>query len=280
MRKFLRKKAKEVFSLSMAIVFLLLLEPSVALDLTPGLLFDQMEKSTERIDSLEAEMILISGPVMSRVSLCIQGPDKFSMNFIDRSISVVFDGEKLWVYLASIKEVFTLDAASGGGWLGEALRRWVNPKKIITNITRSTLFSLFEITMTTPPETPASFTGFLSVASSAPNLRFVPLGSSFVKSAFEVGYYEIVFSPENFLPVRVTEFAPDGSLRGTLFVLGYKINQPIPKENFEFKIPPGVKEVPLIEVVKQRLEQGKDFLLEKVNDLFEALKKKMENWGF
>lgn len=258
--------------------------PLIALEMTPGLLFDKMENSTERIDSLQTEMVMISGPAMTRVAMAIQSPDKFAVNFIDKSIRVIFDGEKLWVFIESLNEVFTLDATSSGGWFSDALREYVNPKKIITNITRSTLFTFFDITMVpsvdVPGSFPASFPVFGSNASETYCLRFIPLGSYVMKKIFEVGHYEIVFSSANFLPTRVLEFAPDGSLRGFLHVLDYKINAPLPKEMFVFVPPPDAKVVPLLEVIKQKLEQSKDAVVEKMGDLLEGAKEKMEDWGF
>ena len=274
-----------------------------ALEMTPGLLFDKMENSTERIDSLQTDMVMISGPTMTRVAMAIQSPDKFAVNFIDRSIKVVFDGERLWVYIEALNEVFTLDATSSGGWFSDALREYVNPKKIITNITRSTLFTFFDITMVpTPtigeawkpaqasstqagegsntPLLPATFPVFGTLSTDSYNLRFVPLGSYMMKKMFEVGHYEIVFSSGNFLPNRVLEYAPDGSLRGFLQVIDYKINSPLPKEMFVFEPPPGAKVVPLLDVIKQKIEQSKDAVVEKMGDLLDGFKEKMEDWGF
>lgn len=253
--------------------------PAGALDMTPALLFTQMEENTDKIDSLRAEMILISGNILTRVSLAIQSPDKFAMEFVDKSLRVIFDGEKLQVYLESLNEVMTYDAAGSGGWVSDALRDWINPKKIITQVTRQTLFTLFNVEMlSTTPETTFPGSGTMYLADGY-RMRFTPLASTVMKNLFDIGFYEIVFSKEHFLPNRVEEYAPDGKLRGMLYVLGYRINENLPKEMFTFNPPPGTKEVPLIDVIKDRLYHGKDLVIEKIDNFWESFKEKLGNWG-
>ncbi|NLI78159.1 MAG: hypothetical protein GX442_17210 [Candidatus Riflebacteria bacterium] len=249
-----------------------------ALEVTPDLLFQQMEESTEKIHSLVAEVELSSGTLQTFVTLSIQSPDKFAMHFQNDFLRVVFDGEKLWLYIASLAEVFTLDA-SGGGWLSESLREWVNPREIVTRITRQTLFSFFDVALI-DTATLGSVTADLGLATATIRaMRFQPLTGSVFKQVFEVGYYHLVFSMETFLPVLVQEFSPEGSLRGTLKVLRYRINEPIPRDRFVFEVPPGVVQVPLTTVLAQKLEQGKNFLVEKVGEMFDRMRRKLTDWG-
>jgi len=243
------------------------------LGVTAGMVFNQMEERTDAIDTLQADLIMSSGPLSTRVHMAIQSPDKFTMNFLDRSVRVVFDGEKLWIYLQELNEAFTLDASSRDGWLSDALRTWVNPKKIITQITRKTLFTFFDVTLL-PEKTEI---GLIRCVSGY-QMRFTPLGSDFFKRVFEVGFYELVFSKESFLPIMVTEYEPNGTLRGVLTVLEYRINQEIPEGTFEFTLPADAKEVPLIEVVKQKVEQEAEGMGERMGNYLNKAFQKVNFW--
>jgi outer membrane lipoprotein-sorting protein len=249
------------------------------LDLTPDLLFQQMEEKTEKIFSLISEVELSSGSLRTHVTLSIQSPDKFAMDFEGNHLRVVFDGERLWIYIAALAEVFTLDTSGGGGWLSEALREWVNPREIVTRITRKTLFSFFDVTLL-DRATVATLAATLGLPPDKVQvMRFQPIGRSVFQRVFDVGFYHLVFSLESYLPVMVQEFAPDGSSRGMLRVLQYRINDPIPKERFIFGVPPGVKEVPLSAVIAQKLEQSKEYLVERVGQMIESLRRKLTDWG-
>ncbi|OIP21105.1 hypothetical protein AUK22_12025 [bacterium CG2_30_54_10] len=254
-------------------------EASWALETTPDLLFQQMEERTEQIFSLSSDVELSSGSMKALVTLSIQSPDKFAMDFQNNMIRVVFDGERLWLYVSTLNEVFLLDTSSGGGWISDALRDWVNPREIVTRVTRKTLFSFFNVVMIDKKEI-GSYAKELSIPLEKLELmRFTPVGNNVFKDVFEVGSYELAFSLESFLPVLVREFAPDGSLRGTLKVLKYRINETIPKERFVFVTPPGVVEVPFSTVIAQKLDQGKDFLAVQVQRLIEGLRRKLTDWG-
>ncbi len=268
-----------------ALVFVLVLglamvpSRSAGLDITPDLLFQQLEEKTEKIFSLAADVELSSGTLSTHVTLSIQSPDKFAMDFEGNHMRVVFDGERLWVYIAALAEVFTLDTSGGGGWLSEALREWVNPREIVTRITRKTLFSFFDVTLL-DCATVATLTAPLGlVPDQLQVMRFQPIGQSVFQRLFDVGFYHLVFSMESYLPVLVKEFAPDGSSRGVLRVLQYRINEPIAKERFVFEVPPGVKEVPLSTVIAQKLEQSKDYLADRVGRMIETVRRKLTDWG-
>lgn len=264
----------------MASVFLLLWAGSVsALELTPDLLFQQMEERSEKIFSLVADVELSSGTLQTFVTLSIQSPDKFAMDFQNDTLRVVFDGERLWLYVSALQEVFTLDTSAGGGWISDALREWVNPREIVTRVTRKTLFSFFDVILLDQAAL-GSYPHLLSGPDEKLQLmRFTPIGNNFFKEAFDVGSYELAFSLESFLPTFVQEFGPEGSLRGTLRVLKYHINETIPKERFVFVVPPGVKTVPFSTVIAQKLDQSKDFLATQLERLIEGLRRKLTNWG-
>ncbi|MFZ2957844.1 MAG: hypothetical protein WA705_13235 [Candidatus Ozemobacteraceae bacterium] len=257
--------------------------PIAALEMTPELLFTQLEERTERVDSLEADVELASGVLSTRLTMSIQNPDRFSMDFVDNRMRIVFDGERLWIYIARMFEVYTLGSGSGGGAMSDSLREWVNPRKIITNLTKKTLFTVFDIELlstenaigtssATPPLSPEP-------ASLSWRLRFTPLGEGIITKLFDIGSYEMTFSAEHFLPTRVVEFSPDGIPRGTLTVHSYRLNQPFPKGRFTFEIPEGVKEVPISEVLAQKFEGSKDLLMEGVGSFFRRIKERISNWG-
>ncbi len=249
--------------------------PGFSVEMTPELIFTQMEERSDKILSLITDVDLRSGERGVEVTLSIQSPDKFSMDFKDTTLQVVFDGEKLWIYIGSLNEVFTLDTSSSGNWVADALRDYVNPKKIVTQVTRKTLFAFFDVTLV------SSGTAEIPVGQASPTYRlsFVPRGQNLFKKIFDVGHYEMTFGSDTFLPRRVDEYTPDGALRGTLEVLSYRLNEEIPKERFEFKPPPGTKEVPITEVIVQKIDQGKDLMVEKLGDLLEHIKKKISDWG-
>ncbi len=252
-----------------------------SLQMTPELLFTEMERKTGGIDSLVAEMDLASGSLRAHVQLSIQSPDKFAMDFQGNVIRVVFDGERLWIHINALNEVFLLDTAKRGSWLGDALRDYVNPRRIITQITRRTLFSFFDVSMMASPtiipefdEPPAE------PATAGYCLRFKPILGDWVRKLFNVGYYEMVFSRTTFLPYLVIEYSPEGNLRGNLRVSDYRMNEVLPKERFEFKVPDGVKVVPLAEVVLQKLEEAKDTLVDNTQKWMDGLQKQISDWGF
>ena len=253
----------------------------LALDMTPALLFTEMERKTGSIDSLIAELELASGSLRAQVQMAIQSPDKFSMDFQGNVIRVVFDGERLWIHIHALREVFLLDTAKGGGWLGDALRDYVNPRQIITQITRSTLFSFFDISMLASPSVIPDFDGPLAEPATAGYcLRFSPIMGNWVRKMFDVGYYEMVFSKSTYLPYLVVEFSPGGKVRGTLRILAYRLNEKLPKERFVFTPSDGVKVVPLAEVLKQKLEEAKDAIVDNTQKYMNDLQKQISDWGF
>lgn len=261
-----------------------------ALEMTPELLFIQLEERSERVESLEAKVELSSGVLRTTVNMAIQSPDKFSMDFAGGAMRVVFDGEKFWIYVAALFEVFTLESSGGGGWVSESLRDWVNPRRIITRLTRETLFSLFKITMLPPGQEteglpvasgaePMKTASETVSASPSYRLRFAPRSESWVTRLFDVGSYEMTFSGEYFLPQRVVELSPEGKPRGRLRVLSYRLNHPFPKERFVFIKPEGVKEVPISEILAQKAEQSKDLLIESVGRFLHRIQERISDWG-
>ncbi|HNV69371.1 MAG TPA: hypothetical protein PKO06_06705 [Candidatus Ozemobacteraceae bacterium] len=254
---------------------------SQSLQMTPQLLFAEMERKAGGIDSLIAELELASGSLRATVQLAIQSPDKFSMDFQGRVIRVVFDGERLWIHINALNEVFLLDTSKGGSWLGDVLRDYVNPRRIITQVTRKTLFSFFDVSMLASPSIIPSFDEPLAEPATAGYcLRFTPILGDWARKIFDVGYYEMVFSRTTFLPYLVVEYSTQGKLRGSLRVFEYRMNEVLPKERFEFTVPEGVKVVPLAEVVMQKLEEAKDTLVDNTQKWMDGLQKQISDWGF
>ncbi|MBF0499852.1 MAG: hypothetical protein HQM09_06955 [Candidatus Riflebacteria bacterium] len=297
MKRFISAISASVFVRMFFLAFfsVLVAAPGAALEMTPELLFTQIEERTERVDSIEADVQLASGAFSTRLTLSIQGPDKFAMDFIGGQLRVVFDGERLWIYIAQLREVFTLESGVGSGLLTESLREWVNPRKIITNLTRKTLFTVFDIELLST----ASLTGSLSVpiyntsevgsssistsssgtASSSWRLRFTPHADALLTKLFDIGSYEMTFSGLYFLPTYVVQFSPEGVQLGTLAVRGYRLNESFPKDRFVFEVPAGVTQVPVSEVLAQKFEGGKDLLFEGVGRFFRRIKDRITDWG-
>jgi len=154
---------------------LLFITQAIAIEMTPDLLFRQMEERTEQVFSLVSNVRLSSARGVCFARLSIQSPDKFEMDINEGAFRVIFDGERLWIYIASLNEVMTLDAAGGGGFISDALRQWINPRDIVTKVTRRTLFTFFDIEM--GPTPPAG--GW--------NMKFKPRSGSIWRKLFDVG---------------------------------------------------------------------------------------------
>lgn len=243
-----------------------------AQEMTVTRLFDLVEKRSDKIDSLIADVIMY--PAGSTASfpmrMMIQSPDKFSIDFGVGGVQVVFSGEKLWLHIPVLREVFVLDCTSAEGWAAVAFRDWINPKQMITRVTRTTLVTIFQVAMVDPKVCPAT---------NAYVLSFVPHTGSVFKRLFGIGSYTMAFDRGNFLPTAAWEYAEDGSPRGHLDVVQYTINQPIPRECFVFQSASGTLEVPLAEVVTNKLEQGADLLGHGIDLLLQRLRKDLGERG-
>lgn len=239
---------------------------------TADSLFDQMEKRTEKINSLVVEVVLQNKLHEKNCRLLIQNPDKVAIEFDDQSIQALFNGKKLWLKIAEIKEVFYHFSDSGNSFLSYI--PLFNPARLFTNLTRKSLFSLFHVALIKQErdDDNSSFTSY--------TLKFVPKMKTVFREVFSVGHYLMVFSDENYLPVKVFEFDPDGNERGRLLVKKYRVNEKIPAESFEFTPPPGYALVPFSVVFAQKLEECGDFLFKKIGEAAENMKKTILDWGF
>ncbi|HEY9070417.1 MAG TPA: hypothetical protein VIV61_09165 [Candidatus Ozemobacteraceae bacterium] len=236
--------------------------------MTPDLLFRQMEERTEQVFSLVAEVRLSSDRGAAFARLAIQSPDKFEMTINEGEFRVVFDGESLWIFIASLNEVMTLDGSGGGGFFSEAFRQWVNPREIVARITRRTLFTFFDIAMSAPPP------------SGGWKLTFRPRSGGIWNRLFDVGTYDMEFASATCLPTRVAEFGPDGAERGVLEVLSYRLNEPLAKEWFRYEPASGVVRVPMGRVLLDKLSDGGEYLLGRLGNWFDGMKKSIDDWGF
>lgn len=242
--------------------------PAGAVDMTPDLLFRQLEERTEQVFSLVANVRLSSSCGTAFARLSIQSPDKFEMDINDGEFRVLFDGERLWIYISRLNEVMTLDTAGSGGFMSEALRQWVNPREIVTKITRKTMFTFFDIEMDVPP------------ASGGWRMMFNPRAGGIWRRLFDVGTYGMDFASGTRLPTRVIEYAPDGAERGTLDVLGYTFNEQLPKERFVYEPASGVVQVPISKVLVDKLDDGKQYVIDHIGSWMGEIKKSFSEWGF
>lgn len=234
-------------------------------------LFDLMEKQTAKINSIKVEVILKNVLHEKKCSLSIMSPDKFSIEFDDASIEVFFNGSKLWLKIAEIKEVFYHFADADKSWWSYV--SFFNPKRIFTNLTRKTLFSLFKIKLIkTNKSEDKKITYYL--------LKFTPKMKTVFREVFDVGYYNLRFSDLNYLPDQVIEYDSKGDERGRLNVVKYQINTPIPASKFDFTPPPDYSLVPLSVVFAQKLEECGNLLIKKIKNSATKMKDAVLNWGF
>lgn len=233
-------------------------------------LFDAMEKRSEKISAMSAHVELKNAADTKEVTLSIKNPDKFAIIFADNSISACFNGQKLWIHVVAINEVF-YHFSDSPGVVGSYFS-WLSPKKIFTNLTRKTLFSLFKVDLE------KSETG--SNGEVLYYLKFVPKMESVFKKVFDVGHYQMAFSNRNFLPVQVIEYNQSGVERGRLNVLQYKLNDEIPDSFFDFVVPEGAVMVPVTVVIAHKLEEYANAIMEKLGKAAENLKKSLMDWSF
>ncbi len=238
---------------------------------TADMLFDQMEKKTGTINSIRVEVLLENNLHTKNCRLLIMNPDKFAIEFDDSSIQAVFNGKKLWLKIAGIKEVFYHFADSDTSLLSYI--PLFNPAKIFTNLTRKSLFSLFNVTLIKQEKDKEGKNTLYT-------LKFVPKMKSIFKEVFCIGHYLMIFSDETYLPVKVVEFDPQGNERGRLSVIEYHLNEKIPEQNFEFTPPPGYTLVPFTVVFAQKLEECGNYLVNKIEEAAKKMKKTMLDWSF
>jgi outer membrane lipoprotein-sorting protein len=234
-------------------------------------IFDMMEKRTDKIDTLVVDVVLKNELHHKNCSLSIKSPDKFAIEFDDASIQAFFNGKKLWLKIAEIKEVFYHFTDSNSFILSYI--PLFNPAKIFTNLTRTTLLSLFDVELV---ET--------NMAENKKNqlftLKFTPKMKAVFKEVFSVGHYYMIFSDEDYLPVRVIEFNPEGLERGRLDVVKYRLNISLSSEHFEFVPPPGYALIPLKVVFAQKLEEVGKFFVNKIGEAAGKMKDTILDWGF
>ena len=239
-------------------------------------LFNTMEARTEKIDSIEVNVELCNSLFKKEVKLLIKGPDKFAIDFKDGSIKTYFNGKNLWIYIESIKEAFYHSSASEKSYF--SYWSWFKPARIFTNLTRKTLFTLFDVTLVKQHQTKELNKHGKPIVEYT--LKFVPKIRSVFKQVFGVGHYHMTFSSKNYLPVSVEEFCPKGKSRGKLTVKSYLINEKIDDKKFEFKAPPGTTLVPISVVLAQKLEECGKFITEKLTNAAKKMKNKFMNWSF
>ncbi len=243
-------------------------EPETA-SFTAEALFDNMEKRTEKITAMAAEVTMQNSDASKKVTLSIKNPDKFSIVFADESVRVFFNGQKLWIYVASIREVFYHFSETGSF---ASYFSWFNPKKLFTNLTRTTLFSFFRIEPLKCEVLPSGETMYY--------LRFNPKMEAVFRNVFDIGFYDMVFSSSNYLPATVVEYNQQGEERGRLQVLEYRLNEDIPDSSFDFTVPEGAGMVPITVVLAQKLEECARAIIGRLGNVADDMKNRILNWSF
>lgn len=245
------------------------LQPVVA-STTAEQLFDMMEKRTEKINSIRVNVRLQNNIHTKKCCLTILNPDKFLIEFDDASIQAVFNGQKLWLKIDELKEVFYHFANES---LVFSYVPLLNPARVFSNLTRKGLFALFKVSMVGQEKENTTGRTFYT-------LKFVPKMRTVFKEVFSIGHYIMVFSDENYLPVKVFEYDPDGNERGRLIVDQYFVNEQIPAERFDFIPPPDFVLVPFSVVFAQKLEECSQYLVNKIGEAAENMKKSILDWGW
>jgi outer membrane lipoprotein-sorting protein len=233
-------------------------------------LFDTMEKRSEKIDAMLARVRLSNLVASKTVALSIKSPDKFAIEFDDGSVQAFFNGQKLWIYVKVINEVFYHFSESQG--FMSSYFNWFSPKKLFTSLTRKTLFSLFEVKLFKTESRDDSYTYY--------SLKFSPRMQSVFKNVFEVGHYHMVFSTRNYLPVEVVEFDSSGKERGRLLVLEYRLNEMLPDSYFDFNPPESAAMVPVSVILAQKIEQSASVIVDRLKDAANKIKNTLWDWSF
>lgn len=237
-----------------------------------GPLFDAMEKRTEQITSIKVITELTNNIRNTQASLIIKSPDKFAIEFEDGSIKCYFNGVRLWIYVKAIEEVFYHFSDSQRSLM--SYLTWFSPRRIFTNMTRATLYSLFTVEMA--DYKPAAVDQTANIYT----LKLTPRLENLFKQAFRIGYYHMVIADDNFLPIEVAEFWINGFERGRLRVVSCEINKEIDDSYFTFTPPPGTRMVPVQVVVAQKIQFYTHEVLNKLGDAAQKLKTRILNWSF
>lgn len=258
------------------LLFTLLTVPSslfaakVSAQFTPEDLFDAMEKSTQKIHALRAVVELSNTAGSKEVTLIVKNPDKFAIIFSDGTIQAFFNGQRLWIFLQAVNEVFY--HFSDQQDMFSSYFSYFSPRKIFTNLTRKSLFALFKITSQNKTTNDKGQTLYC--------LKFVPKMQAVFKKVFEIGHYHMYFADSDFLPVEVVEFGPDAKERGRLKVLSYGINEPIDDAGFDFVAPEGAVLVPIKVVIAQKIEEYARSVVESLEKAAGSFKKRLLDWSF
>ena len=240
---------------------------------TSDQLFDRMEKKSETINAIEAEVELYDKISTSTVTLRVKSPDKFSIIFADGSSSVFFNGNKLWIYIKQLNECF-YHYSEPSPWYEKFnfIKSVFEPKKIFMNMTRGTLKAIFEIEAVKRENTADG--DYLYY------LKLTPKFKDIFIQVFELGFYKAIFSEKLYLPVKVEEYDSKGDLKSILSVKSYKMNGEVPDNLFEYNNDTNAVFMPISIVIMQKFEDYKDKLMKKIDETTESLKKSFLNWGF
>lgn len=244
--------------------------------ITSETLFSIMENRADTINSIIVEATLINSSVTKEVKLAIKSPDKFAIIFDDNTVGVYFNGINLWFYIKKINEAFYYFSNSKNSML--SYLSMINPKEIFTSLTKKTLLSLFEVQLTNTSVIKSDELNGKKLVHYT--LKFTPKMKAMFKQVFSVGYYYMVFSNENYLPVSVSEFSVSGKKRGELIVKQYKINEKIDDKLFNFTPPVGIVLTPISVILARKLEEYGKLVITKMSDFSNRLQKNIMDWSF
>lgn len=229
-----------------------------------------MESSTETINSLEVKLRVENNLKNSGALLRIKSPDKFAIIFDDGTIECYFNGLRLWVLVDETREVFYHFTDRENFLLRSP---WFSPARIFKNLTRRTLFRLFDVKLID------SFKCHES-GHTMHILRFEPKISNVFSRLFEVGHYLMTFSTENYLPVEVVEYCMSGNVRGSITVKKVSINAEIDDSKFEYDVPPGTKMIPLRVVIAERVQTITHNVIDDLRNSASDFRERLFNWSF
>ncbi len=269
------KSAKISAGLLLLVLFLISALRVSAENITPEQfsvekLFDKMERQTDKIDAMSALVELKNSGGSKKVTLAVKNPNMFFIKFEDNSVSTFFNGTRLYIYLHSVNEVFyhfSEEPSRFGSYFS-----FLSPARLFTNMTRKTLFALFNVESAGMFKNADGSTHF--------KLTFKPKMKAVFKQIFAVGHYQMTFSDQNYLPFEVIEYSLNGQERGRLKVIEYKMNADLTSEQFDFVPPDNAIMVPIKVVIAQKIEEYARSLVDKLGSAAEKIKRTIYDWSF
>lgn len=207
-------------------------------------LFDKIDNKTDYIQSIHIDVKISDVATSTTATLAVKSPDKFAIIFADGSNKVTFDGKTLWLYIGELNEVFY--HSFGDNSMFGSYISYLYPGSLFKKLTKATLLAIFDVS---PVRIINNEDGSKFYV-----VNFVPKFESLAKRVFTICNYHVYFSDKNWLPEKVLEINSDGTIKNTLNVLNYKINDEIKDEFFVYTKTEGVVTMPLVLVIAEKFE--------------------------